>query len=97
MDNHACKGMNECCFYLVLLARLFTHSLPARIQWLTRSKPLKLFFFETAVGDARKQLHFDLNLFMFVIFTPHAQRERGKVIDRGVHIYIYMFVDEKNI
>ena len=23
------------------------------------------------------------------IFTPHAQRERGKVIDRGVHIYIY--------
>ena len=23
-----------------------------------------------------------------VVFTPHAQRERGKVIDRGVHIYI---------
>ena len=23
----------------------------------------------------------------FDIFTPHAQRERGKVIDRGVHIY----------
>ena len=22
------------------------------------------------------------------LFTPHAQRERGKVIDRGVHIYI---------
>ena len=21
-------------------------------------------------------------------FTPHAQRERGKVIDRGVHIYV---------
>ena len=21
------------------------------------------------------------------IITPHAQRERGKVIDRGVHIY----------
>ena len=32
-----------------------------------------------------------------MIFTPHAQRERGKVIDRGVHIYIYMFVNEKNI
>ena len=33
------------------------------------------------------------------VVTPHAQRERGKVIDRGVHIYIYiyMFVDEKNI
>ena len=26
------------------------------------------------------------------IFTPHAQRERGKVIDRGVHIlYIYIY------
>ena len=23
-----------------------------------------------------------------VIFTPHAQRERGKVIGRRVHIYI---------
>ena len=22
------------------------------------------------------------------IVTPHAQRERGKVIDRGVHIYV---------
>ena len=31
------------------------------------------------------------------IFTPHAQRERGKVIGRGVHIYIYMSVVEKNI
>ena len=35
--------------------------------------------------------------------TPHAQRERGKVIGRGVHIYIYIYiyiymsVDEKNI
>ena len=24
------------------------------------------------------------------IFTPHAQRERGKVIGRGVHIYTYI-------
>ena len=39
------------------------------------------------------------------IFTPHAQRERGKVIGRGVHIiyiiyiyiYIYMSVVEKKI
>ena len=23
-----------------------------------------------------------------VVFTPHAQRERGKVIGRGVHIYV---------
>ena len=29
-------------------------------------------------------------LFLFhTVVTPHAQRERGKVIDRGVHIYIY--------
>ena len=25
-----------------------------------------------------------------IIVTPHAQRERGKVIGRGVHIYIYI-------
>ena len=25
---------------------------------------------------------------IFMIFTPHAQRERGKVIGRGVHICI---------
>ena len=31
------------------------------------------------------------------IITPHAQRERGKVIGRGVHIYIYMSVVEKKI
>ena len=24
----------------------------------------------------------------FVVITPHAQRERGKVIDCGVHIYV---------
>ena len=26
----------------------------------------------------------------FVVFTPHVQRERGKVICCGVHIYIYI-------
>ena len=34
---------------------------------------------------------------MKCLITPHAQRERGKVIGRGVHIYIYMSVVEKNI
>ena len=29
------------------------------------------------------------------IVTPHAQRERGKVIGVGVHICVYMFVDQK--
>ena len=32
-----------------------------------------------------------------MIVIPHAQRERGKVIGAGVHIFVYMFVDEKNI
>ena len=33
-----------------------------------------------------------------LVFTPYAQRERCKVIGCSVHIlYIYMFVDEKNI
>ena len=31
------------------------------------------------------------------IFTPHAQHERGKVIGAGVHMCIYMFMDEKNV
>ena len=26
------------------------------------------------------------------VITPHAQRERGKVIGRGVHIYIYIYI-----
>ena len=26
---------------------------------------------------------------IWLVITPHAQRERGKVIGRGVHIYIY--------
>ena len=29
---------------------------------------------------------------LHIIFTPHAQRERGKVIGRGVHIYIYIYI-----
>ena len=35
----------------------------------------------------------------WALVTPHAQRERGKVIDRGVHIYIYIYMSvvEKNI
>ena len=30
-------------------------------------------------------------------FPPHAQCERGKVISVGVHVYIYMFVDQKKL
>ena len=30
---------------------------------------------------------------MIAVVTPHAQRERGKVIGRGVHIYIiYIYI-----
>ena len=29
------------------------------------------------------------------LITPHAQRERGKVIGRGVHIYIYIYIQVK--
>ena len=37
-----------------------------------------------------------------IIITPHAQRERGKVIGCGVHIYIYIYiyvsvVEKKNL
>ena len=38
-------------------------------------------------------LHTELRVSTLVLLiTPHAQRERGKVIDRGVHIYIYICV-----
>ena len=37
--------------------------------------------------------HHDISFF----FTPHAQRERGKVIDRGVHIYIYVCGQKNNL
>ena len=29
---------------------------------------------------------------LLYFITPHAQRERGKVIGRGVHIYIYIYI-----
>ena len=32
---------------------------------------------------------------LIVVFTPHAQRERGKVIGRGVHIYICLWSEKK--
>ena len=31
------------------------------------------------------------SLYNRALVTPHAQRERGKVIDRGVHIYICLW------
>ena len=35
---------------------------------------------------------------LLLLVTPHAQRERGKVIDRGVHnIYIYVCGRKKNL
>ena len=49
------------------------------------------------------KLEMPVRLRLDIIVTPHAQRERGKVIGRGVHIYIYIYiyiymsVDEKNI
>ena len=37
---------------------------------------------------ARRTLYHVEPFIKAVIFTPHAQRERGKAIGRGVHIYI---------
>ena len=34
---------------------------------------------------------------LLAVITPHVQRERGKVIDRGVHIYIYICLWSKKI
>ena len=38
--------------------------------------------------DVQPRLSMDMPTIDEVI-TPHAQRERGKVIDCGVHIYVY--------
>ena len=38
--------------------------------------------------------HLILHTTQYKFITPHAQRERGKVIDRGVHIYIYSLLHE---
>ena len=44
----------------------------------------------TSVVLQFRTIRFVYNLFgKYWIITPHAQRERGKVIGRGVHIYIY--------
>ena len=43
-------------------------------------KPLQMFI--SGVGGTGKSF----------LITPHAQRERGKVIGRGVHIYIYIYI-----
>ena len=40
-------------------------------------------------------LHICRNYGCAGFFTPHAQCERGKVIDRGVHIYIYIYLWSK--
>ena len=39
---------------------------------------------------------FELGCGHTVFFTPHAHRERGKVIGVGDH-YVYMFEDQKKI
>ena len=38
---------------------------------------------------------FGCYFFCYPAVTPHAQRERGKVIGRGVHIYIYLWSKKK--
>ena len=43
------------------------------------------------------ELKFTIVCMMIKVVTPHAQRERGKVIDRGVHIYIYVCSQKKNL
>ena len=40
--------------------------------------------------DATSLHHCLQNHHQYCIISPHAQRKRGKVIGRGVHIYIYI-------
>ena len=43
------------------------------------------------IGRAKRTPHWGVQSrfrVLYILFTPHVQRERGKVIGRGVHIYI---------
>ena len=57
---------------------------------------LKLYLFQIITP----QLSLNISNHYAHVITPHAQRERGKVIGRGVHIYIYIYmsvVNKKNL
>ena len=57
--------------------------------------PLQIYFWEVT----REAENFNSKYLNSAFITPRAQRERGKVIDRGVHIYIYIYMSvvEKKI
>ena len=46
--------------------------------------------------ESNSQMNNNYMYCIVLFFTPHAQRERGKVIG-SVHLLYYMFVVEKNI
>ena len=64
-------------------------------DFLSQLKVIRLYMYLLPLlsRPCQRSLYYSVLLFMFV--TPHAQRERGKVIDRGVHIYTYMSVVQK--
>ena len=43
----------------------------------------------------KRFLNLTINMQLLYLITPHAQCERGKVIDRGVHIYICLWSKKK--
>ena len=63
-----------------------------------------IFLYSTRNGHSEKSsaapnAPFSQSLSQILLITSHAQRERGKVIGRGVHIYIYIYMSvvEKKI
>ena len=51
--------------------------------------PLKRILLKTHAG------YYYRVVLLIEVITPHAQRERGKVIGRGVHRYIYLWSKKK--
>ena len=55
------------------------------------------FFTNLTSGGSYRASNLKSTVTFLAFVTPHAQRERGKVIGRGVHIYIYRCLWTKKI
>ena len=86
MDNHA-GGHANTAYFISLASTTFTISLPTGIQWLTRSKPIKLFFFESGYFMNKANdclmigsyvcglfLHIDKNHILFLLETNKSRK-----------------------
>ena len=73
------------------------HREPSEVRLVEMLSGSLYWWVELCVPSLHRECYSTFIIIIITIITPHAQRERGKVIGRGVHIYIYMSVVEKKI